>query len=123
VHSGDIGVLDEDGFLSIVDRKKDLIIRGGFNVYPRDVEDALVEHPAVAMAGVVGVPDEAKGEEVVAFVSLVPGAEADGDELVAWAREHIGGYKYPREVHVVDAIPLTPIGKTDRKELRARVTS
>ncbi|MBW3665132.1 MAG: AMP-binding protein [Actinobacteria bacterium] len=123
VHSGDIGVLDEDGYLSIVDRKKDLIIRAGFNVYPRDVEDALVEHPAVAMAGVVGAPDEAKGEEVVAFVSLAPGAQADADELVAWAREHIGGYRYPREVRVIDAIPLTPIGKTDRRALRARLSS
>ncbi|MGZ4169201.1 MAG: AMP-binding enzyme, partial [Solirubrobacteraceae bacterium] len=99
----------------------DLIIRGGFNVYPRDVEDALVQHPAVQMAAVVGRPSERHGEEVVAFVSLAPGAETTGEELIDWAREHIGGYKYPREVHVVDAIPLTAVGKVDRKAVRAQV--
>ncbi len=119
--TGDVGYLDEDGYLYIVDRKKDLIIRGGFNVYPRDVEDALVEHPAVQMAGVVGRPSQRHGEEVVAFVALHADAELGPDELVAWARERIGGYKYPREVHVVDAVPLTPVGKIDRKVLRARI--
>ncbi len=121
LHTGDIGYLDEDGYLFIVDRKKDLIIRGGFNVYPRDVEDALLEHPAVAAAGVVGRPDERHGEEVVAFVSLhAPDAVSD-DELIGWARRRIGGYKYPREVHIVDSIPLTAVGKLDRKALRGRV--
>ena len=119
LHTGDLGYQDEDGYLYIVDRKKDLIIRGGFNVYPRDVEDALLEHPAVEAAGVVGRPDPRHGEEVVAFVSLRPGAEPSGEELVQWARERIGGYKYPREVTVVDAVPLTPVGKVDRKALRA----
>ena len=104
-----------------MDRKKDLIIRGGFNVYPRDVEDALVKHPAVQMAAVVGRPSERHGEEVVAFVSVAADAEITGDDLVEWAREHIGGYKYPREVHLVDAIPLTPVGKIDRKAVRASV--
>jgi long-chain acyl-CoA synthetase len=122
LHTGDVGYLDEDGYLFIVDRKKDLIIRGGFNVYPRDVEDALLEHPSVAAAGVVGRPDERHGEEVVAFVSLnAPGDGVSADELVAWARERIGGYKYPREVHIVDAVPLTAIGKLDRKALRGRL--
>ncbi|MGZ4294972.1 MAG: class I adenylate-forming enzyme family protein, partial [Solirubrobacteraceae bacterium] len=121
LRTGDIGYLDADGYLYIVDRKKDLIIRGGFNVYPRDVEDALVQHPAVQMAAVVGRPSERHGEEVVAFVSLAPGAETTGEELIDWAREHIGGYKYPREVHVVDAIPLTAVGKVDRKAVRAQV--
>jgi len=121
LHTGDIGYLDAEGYLFIVDRMKDLIIRGGFNVYPRDVEDALVQHPAVQMAAVVGRPSERHGEEVVAFVSLAPEAEISGEELVEWAREHIGGYKYPREVHLVDAIPLTPVGKIDRKAVRARV--
>ena len=124
LHTGDIGYLDDDGYLFIVDRKKDLIIRGGFNVYPRDVEDALLEHPDVAAAGVVGRPDERHGEEVVAFVSLgatgAPGT-VTADELVAWARERIGGYKYPREVHIVDSVPLTPVGKLDRKALRGRL--
>ncbi|HEY2316728.1 MAG TPA: AMP-binding protein [Solirubrobacteraceae bacterium] len=121
LHTGDIGYLDADGYLHIVDRKKDLIIRGGFNVYPRDVEDALVQHPAVQMAAVVGRPSARHGEEVVAFVSLVPDAQLTADELVDWAREAIGGYKYPREVHVVDAIPLTAVGKIDRKAVRAEV--
>jgi long-chain acyl-CoA synthetase len=121
LRTGDIGRLDEDGHLYILDRKKDLIIRGGFNVYPRDIEDALVEHPAVQMAGVVGRQDPKSGEEVVAFVSLRPDAVVSGEELIAWARERIGGYKYPREVHVVDAVPLTPVGKIDRKALRVRI--
>ncbi len=119
LHTGDLGYLDENGYLFIVDRKKDLIIRGGFNVYPRDVEDALVEHPAVQMAGVVGRPDEVHGEEVVAFVTLNEGAELTADELVAWSKARIGGYKYPREIHLIDAVPLTPVGKIDRKALRA----
>ncbi|MGH2875416.1 MAG: class I adenylate-forming enzyme family protein [Solirubrobacteraceae bacterium] len=123
LHTGDVGRIDQDGYLYIVDRKKDLIIRGGFNVYPRDVEDALVEHPAIQMAAVVGRPSGRHGEEVVAFVALAPGAEADASELIAWARERIGGYKYPREIHPVDAIPLTPVGKIDRKALRALVTT
>ena len=121
LHTGDIGYLDDQGYLFIVDRKKDLIIRGGFNVYPRDVEDALLEHPAVAAAGVVGRPDPNRGEEVVAFVALKVPSAVSGHELVAWARERIGGYKYPREVHIVDAIPLTAVGKLDRKALRARL--
>jgi long-chain acyl-CoA synthetase len=121
LHTGDIGYLDDKGYLFIVDRKKDLIIRGGFNVYPRDVEDALLEHPFVAAAGVVGRPDERRGEEVVAFVSLTSPDAIGSDELVAWARERIGGYKYPREVHIVDAIPLTAVGKLDRKALRSRL--
>jgi len=118
LHTGDIGYLDDEGYLFIVDRKKDVIIRGGFNVYPRDVEDALLEHPAVDGAGVVGRPDDRRGEEVVAFVSLTaPGAISE-EELIEWARRRIGGYKYPREVHIIDAMPLTAVGKLDRKALR-----
>jgi long-chain acyl-CoA synthetase len=117
-HTGDLGYVDEEGYLYVVDRKKDLIIRGGFNVFPRDVEDALLEHPAVALAGVVGRPDERHGEEVVAFVSLRNGSEVSGEELVAFAKERIGGYKYPREVRIVPDVPLTPVGKVDRKALR-----
>jgi long-chain acyl-CoA synthetase len=121
LHTGDIGYLDGDGYLFIVDRKKDLIIRGGFNVYPRDVEDALVEHPAVQLAAVVGRPDEVHGEEIVAFVSLHEEQASTPDELIAWARQRIGGYKYPRELQIVDAVPLTSVGKIDRKALRSRV--
>jgi long-chain acyl-CoA synthetase len=121
LHTGDLGYQDEEGYLFIVDRKKDLIIRGGFNVYPRDVEDALLEHPALEAAAVVGRPSQVHGEEVVAFVSLRPGAQASPDELIAWAKARIGGYKYPREVHVIDAVPLTSVGKVDRKALRTRL--
>jgi long-chain acyl-CoA synthetase len=119
LHTGDMGYVDEDGYLFVVDRKKDLIIRGGFNVFPRDVEDALLEHPAVAAVGVVGRPDEERGEEVVAFVALHHGDELTDEELVAYAKERIGGYKYPREVRIVPSVPLTPVGKVDRKALRA----
>jgi long-chain acyl-CoA synthetase len=118
-HTGDVGRLDADGYLTIVDRIKDLIIRGGFNVYPRDVEDVLLQHPAVAMAAVVGRPDERLGEEVVAFVSLGEPGAVTGDELVEFAKERLAANKYPRTVTVVDAIPLTSVGKLDRKRLRA----
>ena len=118
-YTGDIGKLDEDGYLMILDRKKDLIIRGGFNVYPRDVEDVLVEHPAVAVAGVVGKPDPMKGEEVVAFVQLDPSQEAPTEEeLLEFAKGKLGKYKYPREVRIIDNVPLTPVFKIDRKQLR-----
>jgi len=121
LHTGDVGYLDDDGYLFIVDRKKDLIIRGGFNVYPRDVEDALLEHPAVVGAGVVGRPDERHGEEVVAFVALRNPGEIASEDLIEWTRQRLGGYKYPREVHIVDAMPLTAVGKLDRKALRGRL--
>ena len=116
LYTGDMGSLDEDGYLTIVDRKKDLIIRGGFNVFPRDVEEALLEHPAVATACVLGRPDSVYGEVVVAFVSLT--APVGEEELVRFGRERLGGYKYPREIHVLEALPLTPVGKADRKALR-----
>ena len=119
LHTGDLGRVDEDGYLYVVDRKKDLIIRGGFNVFPRDVEEALLEHPSVEGAAVVGRRDPICGEEVVAFVAL--SHKVEPADLVAWSKERIGGYKYPREVHLVPALPLTPIGKVDRKALRARL--
>lgn len=118
LYTGDIGTLDDDGYLRIVDRKKDLIIRGGFNVFPRDVEDCLLEHPAVALAGVVGRKDPKLGEEVVAYVQLNPGAQVTPQELIAHVKERIGGYKYPREVNIVPNVPLTPVGKVDRKAIR-----
>ncbi|HWC84356.1 MAG TPA: AMP-binding protein [Pseudonocardiaceae bacterium] len=121
LHTGDIGHLDDEGYLYVVDRKKDLILRGGFNVFPRDVEDVLLDHPAVALAGVVGRPDVRLGEEVVAFVSLRPGASATPEELVAHAKSRLAASKYPREVRIVDQVPLTSVGKLDRKRLRAAV--
>jgi long-chain acyl-CoA synthetase len=120
LHTGDVGRLD-DGYLYIVDRIKDLIIRGGYNVYPRDVEDVLVQHPDVVAAAVVGRPDPKYGEEVVAFVQLRAGAEASPADLVAFAKEHLSAVKYPREVRVIDAIPLTSVLKTDRKRLRSEL--
>jgi long-chain acyl-CoA synthetase len=118
LHTGDIGHLDEDGYLYVVDRKKDLILRGGFNVFPRDVEEVLVAHPAVALAGVVGRPDVRLGEEVVAFVSLRPGAEVTAEELTTHAKRHLGANKYPRQITIVPVVPLTSVGKLDRKKLR-----
>ena len=118
LHTGDIGHLDADGYLYVVDRKKDLILRGGFNVFPRDVEDVLLAHPAVALAGVVGRPDARLGEEVAAFVSLRPGTSATAEELIEHARRHLGSYKYPRQVTIVPTVPLTSVGKLDRKKLR-----
>ena len=119
LHTGDVGHLDEDGWLYVVDRIKDLIIRGGFNVYPRDVEDVLLAHPAVAAAAVVGKPDRKLGEEVIAFVQL--SGEATPEQLIAYAKQHLGAHKYPREVRIIDAIPLTSVMKTDRKALRSMV--
>ncbi|MFP5219880.1 MAG: class I adenylate-forming enzyme family protein [Actinomycetes bacterium] len=121
LHTGDVGHLDDDGYLYVVDRLKDVVIRGGFNVYPRDVEDVLLEHPAVVAAAVVGRPDELYGEEVVAFVQL--SAPATDDELLAFAAERLAAHKRPREVRVVDAVPLTSVGKTDRKALRAAASA
>ena len=118
LHTGDIGHLDADGYLYVVDRKKDLILRGAFNVFPRDIEDVLVAHPAVAQAGVVGRPDKRLGEEVVAFVSLRPGAEVTAEELTEHAKKHLAANKYPREITIVPSVPLTNVGKLDRKKLR-----
>ncbi len=119
-HTGDLGYADEDGFLYIVDRKKDLVIRGGFNVCPREVEEVLHEHPAVKEAAVVGRPDPRLGEEVVAFVALRPRADAAPEEVVAFCRERLAAYKYPREVVVLDDLPKGASGKVLETELRAR---
>jgi long-chain acyl-CoA synthetase len=118
LHTGDIGHLDADGYLYVVDRKKDLILRGGFNIFPRDVEEVLLAHPAVTMAGEVGRPDARLGEEVVAFVQLRPDAVVTAEELSEHARKHLGANKYPREITIVPAVPLTSVGKLDRKKLR-----
>jgi long-chain acyl-CoA synthetase len=122
LHTGDVGRV-EDGYLYIVDRIKDLIIRGGYNVYPRDVEDVLIEHPDVVAAAVVGKPDDKYGEEVVGFAQLRAGATVSSAELVAFAKTRLSAVKYPREVRIIDAIPLTSVGKTDRKKLRAAVAA
>jgi long-chain acyl-CoA synthetase len=118
LRTGDIGRLDADGYLYVVDRKKDLIVRGGFNVYPRDVEKVLAAHPAVAQAAVVGRPDARLGEEVVAFVSPHPGVTVTAAELTQYARQHLAAHKYPWQITIVPAVPLTSVGKLDRKKLR-----
>jgi long-chain acyl-CoA synthetase len=102
-----------------VDRKKDLLIRGGYNVYPREIEEVLFAHPAVSEAAVIGKPDPRLGEEVVAFVALKPGAEADPDDIIAYCRERLAAYKYPREVRIVADLPKGPTGKILKRELRA----
>jgi long-chain acyl-CoA synthetase len=121
LHTGDVGRLDADGFLYIVERKKDLIIRGGFNVYPREVEEVLYAHPAVAEAAVVGMRDPLMGEDVCAFVTLKAGASADGDALIAFCRSRLAKYKCPREVRFLPSLPKNPVGKILRKELRTLV--
>jgi len=121
LHTGDIGRFDEDGYLYVVDRIKDLIIRGGINVYPRDIEDALLEHPDIVGAGVVGKKDVKMGEEVVAFVQLRPGATLSTDEVVEFAKGRLSAAKYPRDVRIIDAMPLTSVFKLDRKALRTQL--
>ncbi|HST40722.1 MAG TPA: AMP-binding protein, partial [Conexibacter sp.] len=118
-HTGDLAKIDEDGFFFILDRKKDMIIRGGYNVYPREIEEVLYEHPAVAEAAVVGVPDKEWGEEVGAAVALKEGAQADAEELRAYVKERVAAYKYPRRVWLVPALPKGPTGKILKREIEA----
>jgi long-chain acyl-CoA synthetase len=120
--TGDIGRKDAEGFVWIVDRKKDLIIRGGFNVYPREVEEVLMRYPGVVQVAVVGVPDHEKGEEVCAVVVPTSPDAVDADALVDWAREQLGRHKYPRRVEIVDALPLGPTHKVLKRELRAQLS-
>jgi long-chain acyl-CoA synthetase len=116
-HTGDMAKRDADGYFYILDRKKDLIIRGGFNVYPREIEEVLYEHPAVLEAAVLGVPHETHGEEVTAVVALVPGAEATVDDVRDYVKARVAAYKYPRQVWLVDALPKGPTGKILKREI------
>ena len=109
--TGDIGYMDDDGFFFIVDRKKDLIIRGGFNVYPREVEEVMAQHPAVAQVAVVGLADDHYGEEIHAVVVLVAEVDISADDLQEWTKERVGMHKYPRRVHIVSELPVGPSGK------------
>lgn len=117
LHTGDIARVDEEGYFQIVDRKKDMIICGGFNVYPRDVEETLFKHPAVAEAAVVGMPDEYRGETVKAFVVLKEGASATEEEIIAFCREHLARYKVPSAVEFRSTLPKSTVGKVLRREL------
>ena len=115
--TGDLARRDEDGYYFIVDRKKDMIIRGGFNVYPREIEEVLYEHPAVAAAAVIGVPHPTHGEEVAAAVQLLPGASLTPEELREYCKQQVAAYKYPRHVWFVDALPMGPTGKILKREI------
>lgn len=120
--TGDLGTKDDDGFLRIVDRKKDVIIRGGYNIYPREVEEVLMRHPAVAQVAVIGLPDELHGEEVCAVVVRAEGATADAAEIAEWSKDHLGRHKYPRRLEFADEMPLGPSMKVLKRELRTRYT-
>jgi long-chain acyl-CoA synthetase len=117
--SGDLATRDEDGYYTIVDRKKEMIIRGGYNVYPREIEEALYEHPAVAEAAVVGMPHDDLGEEIGAAVALKAGQHVDVDELREHVKERVAAYKYPRKIWIVDELPKGPTGKILRREVKA----
>ncbi|MBN9622619.1 MAG: AMP-binding protein, partial [Actinobacteria bacterium] len=117
--TGDLGRVDEDGYVYVVGRLKDMIIRGGLNIYPREVEEVLHRHPAVSEAAVVGVPDERLGEEVGAAVVLAPGASAEPEELREWLRQRVAPFKYPRQVWLLDELPKGPTGKILKREIHA----
>ena len=117
LRTGDLARQDDDGYFFIVDRKKDLVIRGGFNVYPREIEEVLYEHPAVAEAAVIGIPHATLGEEIGAAAALRPGASATPDELRAFVKARVAAYKYPRHVWLVDTLPKGPTGKILRREV------
>ena len=117
-HSGDIGIFDEEGYLSIVDRKKDMILRGGYNVYPRELEEIIITHEAVSLVAVIGVPHEKMGEEVKAYVVLNQGVELTEEEFIAWCKQQFAANKYPRLVEFCDALPIGATGKILKRELR-----
>jgi long-chain acyl-CoA synthetase len=116
-HTGDIATIDEDGYFFIVDRKKDLVIRGGYNVYPREIEEVLYSHPAVLEAAVIGIPHEQLGEEVAAAVALKDGADATPEEIRDYVKQRVAAYKYPRKVWIADDLPKTPTGKILKREI------
>ena len=120
--TGDLGTKGDDGFVTIVDRKKDMVLRGGFNVYPREVEETLLRHPAIRDVSVIGLPDEVHGEEICACVILEDGASLTAEELIEWSKEHLAKYKYPRRVEFVTEFPLGPSMKVLKRELRDRYT-
>jgi len=122
-HTGDLGKKDEDGYVYIVDRVKDMIIRGGFNVYPREIEEVLMTHPAVSLASVIGVPNDQHGEEIKAFIVLDADQSATDAEIIEWSKEQMAAYKYPRIVEIREALPMTATGKILKKDLKAESTA
>ena len=121
LHTGDVGRFDEDGYLTLVDRVKDLIIRGGENISPKEIENVLYTHPAVLEAAVVGRPDPVLGEEPVAFVALRPGCDVTADDIVEHGRASLARYKVPRAVFIEEALPKNAVGKISKPDLRARL--
>src|SRR5262249_19083503 len=117
-HTGDLGYLDEDGYLFIVDRKNDLIMRDGYKIYPREVEEALYEHPAIAQAAVIAKPGETVGQEVLAFVVPGAGMTLRPEDVIAHCRQRLAVYKHPGEIRIVDSLPVGPTGKVAKKDLR-----
>jgi len=117
-HTGDIGIIDDDGYVAIVDRKKDMILRGGYNVYPRELEEIIITHPAISLCAVIGVPDERLGEEVKAFVVLREGAVLSDEEFISWCKEQFAGNKYPRYVEFRDNLPVGATGKIFKRALK-----
>jgi long-chain acyl-CoA synthetase len=122
-HTGDLARVDTDGYFFIIDRKKDMIIRNGFNVYPREIEELLYEHPAVREAAVIGIPHEEFGEEVAAAVSLKQGVAATPEELRDFVKDQLAAFKYPRVVWIVDELPKGPTGKILKREIKIPVQS
>jgi fatty-acyl-CoA synthase len=118
MHTGDLGVMDDEGYLNIVGRSKDMVIRGGENLYPREIEELLFGHPAVASAQVIGVPDVRMGEELMAWVVLREGASLEVEELRAWCRERVARFKVPRYVKFTDSFPMTVTGKIQKFKMR-----
>jgi long-chain acyl-CoA synthetase len=118
LHTGDMGYYDEEGYIYIADRKKDMIISGGENVYPREIEEVLYRHPAVLEAAVIGIPDAYWVEKVHAVIALKKGQEATAEEIIAFCKKSIAGYKTPKSVEFVDALPKNPAGKILKRELR-----
>jgi len=117
-HTGDIGIMDEEGYLAIVDRKKDMILRGGYNIYPRELEEVIMTHPAVSLVAVIGIPDEKLGEEVKAFIVLKQGQAVSEDEMIDWCKEQFAANKYPRHVEFRESLPIGGTGKLFKRALR-----
>lgn len=122
LHTGDVAVKDEDGYYYVVDRLKDMIIRGGYNVYPREIEEKLMEHDDVSLVAVIGVPDEKYGEEVKAYIVLHEGRATSPEDIIAWSKKQMANYKYPRIVDVVESLPMSATGKILKKELRKTIS-
>jgi len=120
LHTGDLGIMDERGYVYILDRAKDMIISGGENIYSREIEDVIIKHPAVYEVAVIGVPDEKWGEAVKAIVSLREGKKATDEEIINFCKEHLASYKKPKSVEFIAAIPKNPYGKVLKRELREK---